>query len=719
MSQIYKDNHETLEELLDQAGSAQGASLLIPDLQRPYVWSPQQVIYLVDSLVRGWPFGSLLLWSVSEEDVAKMPSRQFSMVVARDHGTTDTVPQRLVPAHYRMVLDGQQRVQSLLLAFGGDGWGFKLEDRTWHEALNNKRPRGRYYVRHWSTGELCVDLEKFADEFTRTQSLAALEFEKVLTWVVRDPQNGQSAWKKPKNYEEPLFRSSEHPGRFIRLSRLWFALRTSNPSLAQIRQSTEDVLTEHGVSDELKARVQDAIMEMIQTLQSVKATRVTFLEVNRYTGADMGTPESYSDAVVTIFTRLNTAGRTLTREEITFAWIKSGWDPSKTENRGASDCFTQLRDELKREAKLDLDLDSLVAGVSIVWAVRYNGGKILANADLLKGDRVRPMAAEIAEEWHRISRSVLDVSRMVSERGYQFGRHYGSLNSLALMWAWWYAGAKWEASHALREVDRDALSKCREDGFMLYLDRWLIASQWAGRWGGSSSSTYLDNFCSTLSVAAAGTDALQTPTPKGSVQVLTDAWGSLISAFAVDANNFIETLEVESRNRVRGYYLPLWIWHRLDKNRWSASSIPLRTRKKDGTLDVDHIVSIGLCSDYGYQTQPGEDEENIPPDRVNINAIGNCWLLETTFNIAKSKEPARDFLGKVIEFKDDPQELLDWEGNIELPPAMVAPDKDKPQETAEAINQRTRDIKDELKKFISGALARVDLPSNGDEAVLA
>jgi hypothetical protein len=717
MSQIYKDNHETLEGLLDQAGSAQGASLLIPDLQRPYVWSPQQVIYLVDSLVRGWPFGSLLLWSVSEEDVAKMPSRQFSMVVARDHGTTDTVPQRMVPAHYRMVLDGQQRVQSLLLAFGGDGWGFKLEDRTWHEAVNSKRPRGRYYVRHWSMGELCVDLEKFAEEFARTQSLAALEFEKVLTWVVRDPQNGQSTWPKPKNYEEPLLRSVDHPGRFIRLSRLWFALRTGNPSLAQIRQATEEVLAEHGVADDLKERVQDAIMELIQTLQSVKATRVTFLEVNRYTGADMGTPESYSDAVVTIFTRLNTAGRTLTREEITFAWIKSGWDPSKTWNRGASDCFTQLRDELKREAKLDLDLDSLVAGVSIVWAVRYNGGKILANADLLKGDRVRPMAAEIAAEWHRISRSVLEVSRMVSERGYQYGRHYGSLNSLALMWAWWYAGAKWEASHALREVDRDAWAKCREDGLLLYLDRWLIASQWAGRWGGSSSATYLDNFCSALSVAAAGTDAIQTP--KESVQVMADALGSLISAFASDANNFIETLEVESRNRVRGYYLALWIWHRLNKNRWSASSIPLRTRKKDGTLDVDHIVSVGLCSDYGYQTEPGDDEENIPPYRVNINAIGNCWLLETTFNIAKSKEPARDFLGKVIEFKDDPQALINWEGNIGLPPAMVAPDKDKPQETADAINQRTREIKDDLKKFVSGSLARVDLASNGDESASA
>jgi len=48
------------------------------------------------------------------------------------------------PAQYHMVLDGQQRLQSLLLALGGDGWGFKLEDRDW-TGCNWKAfaPRGR------------------------------------------------------------------------------------------------------------------------------------------------------------------------------------------------------------------------------------------------------------------------------------------------------------------------------------------------------------------------------------------------------------------------------------------------------------------------------------------------------------------------------------------------------------------------------------------------
>jgi len=65
MPQIYHDNHATLSTLLEEAGANTGATLLIPDLQRPYVWTPKQVSLLVDSLLRGWPFGSLLLWSVA------------------------------------------------------------------------------------------------------------------------------------------------------------------------------------------------------------------------------------------------------------------------------------------------------------------------------------------------------------------------------------------------------------------------------------------------------------------------------------------------------------------------------------------------------------------------------------------------------------------------------------------------------------------------------
>jgi hypothetical protein len=44
MATIYVDQHCALSELLNLASNDQGATLLIPDLQRPYIWDPRRVL---------------------------------------------------------------------------------------------------------------------------------------------------------------------------------------------------------------------------------------------------------------------------------------------------------------------------------------------------------------------------------------------------------------------------------------------------------------------------------------------------------------------------------------------------------------------------------------------------------------------------------------------------------------------------------------------------
>src|SRR5262245_56278019 len=98
-----------------------------------------QVSLLVDSLIRGWPFGTLLMWKVGQGELQNIPHRQFWRVVERTaDGDGSVVSRKDPPAFYHMVLDGQQRVQSLLLALGGDGWGIKLEDRDWAQELQDR-----------------------------------------------------------------------------------------------------------------------------------------------------------------------------------------------------------------------------------------------------------------------------------------------------------------------------------------------------------------------------------------------------------------------------------------------------------------------------------------------------------------------------------------------------------------------------------------------------
>ena len=125
-------------------------------------------------------------------------------------------------------------------------------------------------------------------------------------------------------------------------------------------------------------------------------TDVTYLELQPY-DEQTWTRDAYNDAIVSIFTRLNTAGRTLTREEITLAWLKVGWQTEQTGDKSAGECFSHLQ-TLLADQNLPLETDELVSAASFVWAVADNSGHLLANSDLLKGSVIRPMAAALSKD---------------------------------------------------------------------------------------------------------------------------------------------------------------------------------------------------------------------------------------------------------------------------------------------------------------------------------
>ena len=266
--QIYDQDSKPLVEILQAASSEQGATLLIPDLQRPYVWSPNQVILLVDSLIRGWPFGTLLLWDVKKDSLASIPYRPFWRVVDRtggDHGD-DQVGKCNPPAEFRMVLDGQQRLQSLLLAFYGDNWGFRLLDAEWSTTLEAEKPKGKNAKKHWSLAHLCLDVKLFREAIKRQRELSRIEFRDVLTWVVRNPHDGRSAFIRPKNYKNPVPSAldTENIGRFIPLGRLWtIAARRAGMLPRQYSDDVRSLLKCHEVPMDVADEVLEPLSELV------------------------------------------------------------------------------------------------------------------------------------------------------------------------------------------------------------------------------------------------------------------------------------------------------------------------------------------------------------------------------------------------------------------------------------------------------------------------
>ena len=57
--------HETLEKI-------EGRKLVLPAIQREFVWSSEQICALFDSLMRGYPIGEMLYWEVEGEECTRV-----------------------------------------------------------------------------------------------------------------------------------------------------------------------------------------------------------------------------------------------------------------------------------------------------------------------------------------------------------------------------------------------------------------------------------------------------------------------------------------------------------------------------------------------------------------------------------------------------------------------------------------------------------------------
>src|SRR5712664_3380952 len=75
----------------------------LPDIQRPFVWSSAKVRDLFDSMYRGYPVGTIMLWETGSE----VGTRQIGTRAA------DKAPQLLI-------VDGQQRLTSLFAVLTGE-----------------------------------------------------------------------------------------------------------------------------------------------------------------------------------------------------------------------------------------------------------------------------------------------------------------------------------------------------------------------------------------------------------------------------------------------------------------------------------------------------------------------------------------------------------------------------------------------------------------------
>ena len=110
--------------------SIESGKYVLPAIQREFVWRPQQIERLFDSLMRGYPIGSFLFWIVRPESIEQYKFYDFMLDYHQRDNAHCASHGAVTQTDITAVLDGQQRLTALNIGLRGS-YAYKLPRLWW------------------------------------------------------------------------------------------------------------------------------------------------------------------------------------------------------------------------------------------------------------------------------------------------------------------------------------------------------------------------------------------------------------------------------------------------------------------------------------------------------------------------------------------------------------------------------------------------------------
>lgn len=268
--------------------------IVLPAIQRDFVWPEERVERLLDSVLRGYPIGIALLW----ETYLDVQHRRF---------TTDYQPDQAHLFHsngakrkLKVVLDGQQRLQSLYIALYGSYAGKRL----YFDVLSGH------------------DGDDLADQ----RFVFALLTEDEL--------------KAQRNRKE-----DGRPAHFVRVDELFKAGTNDRRTLVR------KLRAELNLDDDAEDRVETNLATFDEMLlKDPNILKVSTIDENRPSDS----PDRKTEAdVLEIFVRINREGTPLSRSDLIFSMLKLNWQES-------AETLPELVRQINNGNSLRLDTDFVI-----------------------------------------------------------------------------------------------------------------------------------------------------------------------------------------------------------------------------------------------------------------------------------------------------------------------------------------------------------------------
>jgi hypothetical protein len=198
---------------------------LMPAIQREFVWGPEQIIRLFDSLMRGYPVGSFLLWEVSPRTAESYTFYEFLTHYHERDSPYATKATLTTGSGTTAVLDGQQRLTSLNIGLYGS-LADKKKYAWWNSA--DAFPKKRLYLNLETDPPdeelgLRYNLKFLTEEDAAPKPGASREWFQVGR-VLTLADSGPAIMRELADYG-----IEDHTGAFERLYNLYQAVRVLSP----------------------------------------------------------------------------------------------------------------------------------------------------------------------------------------------------------------------------------------------------------------------------------------------------------------------------------------------------------------------------------------------------------------------------------------------------------------------------------------------------------
>lgn len=316
---------------------ARERNLLLPDIQREYVWDVYEIEALFESIVDEYPIGSCIFWKTNRNIINTDKPNLYYFFNKFERGKTknEKAPEVLTEeCDYYIVLDGQQRITSMNIALNGS-----------YKYYKGGRGHNRSNPKSWVEKELYYNLDFY------------------------------------KNTEE----DDEHPKkRFCFLSK---------DELTGNYYKVKELLAFDKLADFIKYMITNNFDDKCSDDLSKLFERLHDSSGNGLVHYYCINEKSYDDAL-DIFVRVNSTGRKLSKSDLLFSTLIDGWKEGKENiekllevmnNKG--DGFSFSRDYLMRlclvlvDADPNLKINSLTRPT--VQAIRDNWSIIDSALDTL------------------------------------------------------------------------------------------------------------------------------------------------------------------------------------------------------------------------------------------------------------------------------------------------------------------------------------------------